>query len=68
MVGLSSLTSKNDKKAIFLLLLTVTTLTAIHYYHQIKISRLKIKELEKIQVELEELKKQTANNESEVQN
>tara|TARA_R100000988_G_C4002686_1_gene170176 strand:- start:897 stop:1088 length:192 start_codon:yes stop_codon:yes gene_type:complete len=49
-------TSKGDRKAILLLLLTVTTLTAIHYYHQIKIARLKLNELEKIQVELEQLK------------
>ena len=57
MVGsVLDITSKNDRKAIILLLLTVSTLTAIHYYHQIKISKLKIEQLEKINKDLEELK------------
>ena len=38
--------SKQDRKAFFILIVVVTSLTALHYYHQIKLARIKIKELE----------------------
>lgn len=44
--------SKSDRKAIFLLLLLVSSLTALHYYHQIKLARIKIRELEIKELEL----------------
>lgn len=39
--------SKNGKQVAIVLGATVLTLTAIHYYNQIKFTRMKISELEK---------------------
>lgn len=48
--------SKEGKQIATILGVTVLTLTAVHYYNQIKFTRMKIKELEK---ELEEQKAET---------
>ena len=48
--------SKQGKQIVTVLGVTVLTLTAIHYYNQIKFTRIKTKELEK-DIEEEELAK-----------
>jgi hypothetical protein len=44
---LSAVKSKEVKQVIFLLGATVLVLTAVNHYHNIKLSRLKIEEMEK---------------------
>jgi hypothetical protein len=46
MVAPPSNLSQKDRRALFVLVIVVTSLTALHYYHQIKLTRMKIKELE----------------------
>lgn len=46
--GLASLVkSKEGKQVAMILGVTVLTLTAVHYYNQIKLTRMRIREIEK---------------------
>tara|TARA_R110001592_G_scaffold192794_7_gene439696 strand:+ start:7364 stop:7519 length:156 start_codon:yes stop_codon:yes gene_type:complete len=46
MVAPPSNLSALDRKLLYGMVLVVTSLTALHYYHQIKLARFKLEELE----------------------